>query len=300
MAAAPLLDLADVSVRFGTTTALTAVSLRVNAGERVAVIGPSGAGKSTLLGLCNATVVPTSGQVCFRGEPVRDRDSWRRAHGKAIATVPQQLQLAGRLRAVHNVNAGRLAEWSTARALFSLIAPREVAAARATLERVGIADKLFERTDRLSGGERQRLAIARALRQEPILMLADEPTASLDPARALDVMMLLSSLVAGLPWLTVLAMMAASTLLVTLDVIGGLPFLMSVKPSERTEMSAVYSSFRDVSGIVTPGMAWAVLAVAPTAAIFTATAGLMGVAVGVAGRLHARLGVQRPSRGGGG
>ena len=110
---------------------------------------------------------------------------------------------------------------------------------------------------------------------------------------------LLSSLVAGLPWLTVLAMMAASTLLVTLDVIGGLPFLMSVKPSERTEMSAVYSSFRDVSGIVTPGMAWAVLAIAPTAAIFTATAGLMGVAVGVAGRLHARLGVQRPSRGGG-
>ena len=109
---------------------------------------------------------------------------------------------------------------------------------------------------------------------------------------------LLSSLVSGLPWLTVLAMMAASVLLVTLDVIGGLPFLMSVKPSERTEMSAVYSSFRDVSSIVTPGMAWAVLAVAPTAAIFAATAGLMGVAFTVAGRLHHRLGVQRPSRGG--
>ena len=110
---------------------------------------------------------------------------------------------------------------------------------------------------------------------------------------------LLSSLVAGLPWLTVLAMMAASVLLVTLDVIGGLPFLMSVKPSERTEMSAVYSSFRDVSSIVTPGMAWAVLAVGPTAAIFAATAGLMGLACGVAGWLHPRLGVQRPSRGGG-
>jgi MFS family permease len=109
---------------------------------------------------------------------------------------------------------------------------------------------------------------------------------------------LLSSLVSGLPWLTVLAMMFASVLLVTLDVIGGLPFLMSVKPSERTEMSAVYSSFRDVSSIVTPGMAWAVLAVAPTAAIFAATAGLMGVAYGVAGRLHPRLGSQRPSRGG--
>ena len=109
---------------------------------------------------------------------------------------------------------------------------------------------------------------------------------------------LLSSLVAPLPWLTVLAMMAASVLLVTLDVIGGLPFLMSVKPSERTEMSAVYSSFRDVSSIVTPGMAWAVLAFAPTAAIFTATAGLMGLAFATAGRLHPRLGVKRPSRGG--
>lgn len=107
---------------------------------------------------------------------------------------------------------------------------------------------------------------------------------------------LLSSLVAPLPWLTVIAMMAASVLLVTLDVIGGLPFLMSVKPSERTEMSAVYSSFRDVSSIVTPGMAWIVLYVAPTAAIFTATAGLMGLAWTLAGNLHPRLGTQRPSR----
>jgi len=107
---------------------------------------------------------------------------------------------------------------------------------------------------------------------------------------------LISSLFAPLPWLTVIAMMAASVLLVTLDVIGGLPFLMSVKPSERTEMSAVYSSFRDVSSIVTPGMAWIVLYVAPTAAIFTATAGLMGVAWTLAGNLHPRLGAQRKSR----
>ena len=106
-----------------------------------------------------------------------------------------------------------------------------------------------------------------------------------------------ASLVAPLPWLTVVAMMVASVLLVTLDIIGGLPFLMSVKPSERTEMSAVYSSFRDMSSIITPGMAWAVLYVAPTAAIFAATAGLMGVAWGIAGKLHPRLGVQRPSRG---
>lgn len=107
----------------------------------------------------------------------------------------------------------------------------------------------------------------------------------------------LASLVAPLPWLAVAALMLASTMLVTLDVIGGLPFLMSVKPSERTEMSAIYSSFRDVSSVVTPGMAWAVLAVGPTAAIFTATGALMGLAFTVAGKLHPRLGTPRPSRG---
>jgi MFS family permease len=108
----------------------------------------------------------------------------------------------------------------------------------------------------------------------------------------------LASLVAPWPWMTVFALMTASTMLVTLDVIGGLPFLMSVKPSERTEMSAIYSSFRDVSSVVTPGMAWAVLAVAPTAAIFTASGALMGLAYLIGGKLHPRLGTPRPSRGG--
>lgn len=110
---------------------------------------------------------------------------------------------------------------------------------------------------------------------------------------------LTATLVSPLPWGTVGVVMAASVFLVMLDVVGGLPFLMSVKPSERTEMSAVYSSFRDVSSILTPGVAWAVLAVAPTAAIFAACGGAMGAAYWVAGRMHPRLGVQRPSRGGG-
>ena len=109
---------------------------------------------------------------------------------------------------------------------------------------------------------------------------------------------LTAALVSPLPWATVGVVMAASAFLVMLDVVGGLPFLMSVKPSERTEMSAVYSSFRDVSSILTPGVAWAVLAVAPTAAIFAACGGAMGAAWVVAGRLHPRLGAPRPSRGG--
>jgi len=81
-------------------------------------------------------------------------------------------------------------------------------------------------------------------------------------------------------------------------VVGGLPFLMAVKPSERTEMSAVYSSFRDVSGIVTPGVAWLLLLALPLPAIFAAAGVGLGSAFLIAGRLHPRLGSPRPSRGG--
>lgn len=106
-----------------------------------------------------------------------------------------------------------------------------------------------------------------------------------------------SALLAPLPWTAVLAMAAASFFLVVLDVVGGLPFLMAVKPSERTEMAAVYSSFRDVSGILTPGAAWLVLLVAPVPAVFAACAAGMAVAWAIAARLHPRLGTERPSHG---
>jgi hypothetical protein len=104
----------------------------------------------------------------------------------------------------------------------------------------------------------------------------------------------LAGLLAVLPWATVVLVMGASVFLVALDVVGGLPFLMSVKPSERTEMSAVYSSFRDVSGIVTPGVAWLVLWVAPLPGIFIAAGLGLAWAWAVAGRLHPRLGAARP------
>ncbi len=109
---------------------------------------------------------------------------------------------------------------------------------------------------------------------------------------------LVAALVSHWPWGSVIACMAASVLLVTLDVVGGLPFLMAVKPSERTEMSAVYSSFRDVSGILTPGAAWLVLLVAPLPGIFVAASAAMAGCWWIAGHLHPRLGTPRPSRGG--
>ena len=187
-----LLELHAVSVRFGERFALRDVSFDVRSGERVAVIGPSGAGKSTLLGLCNSTVAASEGTVRFNGDAIRDDDAWRRKHGRSIGTIPQQHRLAGPLRVVHNVNAGRLATWSTTRALLSLVRPQGRAEVLDVLRRVGIEDTIDARTDRLSGGEQQRVAIARVLLQDPRLILADEPTASLDPTRALDVMRLLA------------------------------------------------------------------------------------------------------------
>ena len=104
----------------------------------------------------------------------------------------------------------------------------------------------------------------------------------------------LGFLLAHMPWLTVACIMLASIFLVALDVCGGLPFLMAVRPSERTEMAAVYSSFRDVSGIATPGVAALVLLVAPVSGVFAVCGLGMAIAWGVAGRLHPRLGVPRP------
>jgi MFS family permease len=110
------------------------------------------------------------------------------------------------------------------------------------------------------------------------------------------VLFLLAWIAAPVPWLVVAALMLASAGLVMLDVCGSLPFLMAVKPSERTEMAAVYSSFRDVSGILTPGVAWLVLLVSPVAGVFGACGVGMWIAWAIAGRLHPRLGAARARR----
>ena len=192
-----VVSLRGVRVVYDGHPALDGFDLDVGAGERVALVGPSGAGKTTALRLCTAGVSPTSGSVAVLGQdlatasPTQLRDVRRR-----VGTVYQQLHLVGPLRVVHNVNGGRLGSWSRWRALRSLARPVEVDVARTALARVGIADKLFERTDRLSGGEQQRVALARVLVQEPELILADEPVSSLDPARAEEVMDLLGEVVA--------------------------------------------------------------------------------------------------------
>jgi phosphonate transport system ATP-binding protein len=193
-----VVSLRRVGLSFGPNRALDGVDLHVGEGESVGLIGPSGAGKTSLLRLCNGTLVPSEGDVEVLGRRLvgctarQLRDVRRR-----VGTVHQQMHLVGPMRVVHNVNAGRLATWSLPRALWSLVKPSDVDSVRAALDRIGIADKLHERTDRLSGGEQQRVALARVLVQEPDLILADEPVASLDPARTDAVMQLLTRVVAG-------------------------------------------------------------------------------------------------------
>lgn len=192
--AGPVVCLRGVGVIYDGHPALAGIDLEVRAGERVALVGPSGAGKTTLLNLCIAAVAPTTGSVSVLGHDLAAASPAElRALRRRIGTVYQQLHLVGPLRVVHNVNAGRLGSWTTARALRSLVRPVEVTTARDALARVGIADKLYERTDSLSGGEQQRVALARVLVQQPELILADEPVASLDPARAEEVMNLLGT-----------------------------------------------------------------------------------------------------------
>jgi phosphonate transport system ATP-binding protein len=184
-----------VTVRYGDTTALADVTIVVRPGERVAVIGPSGAGKSTLIRLLNGTLAPATGNVTVFGcdlataSPRMLRDVQRR-----LGTIHQRFDLVEQLRVVHNVNAGCLGSWPFWKAAVSLVFPREAHLARLALERVGIGDKLYERTGDLSGGQQQRVAIARVLRQRPMAVLADEPIASLDPARGKEIIDLLHEL----------------------------------------------------------------------------------------------------------
>jgi len=186
--------LRGVGRRFGTNPALSGLDLTIRTGERVAVLGASGAGKSTLLALLNGSLQPTEGEVeLFGGTTARLRARQRRELQRRVGTISQDLDLIEQVRVLHNVNAGRLGEWGTARSLISLAWPRPDDLACAAVASVGLEWAVHERTERLSGGERQRVAIARLLLQAPELVLADEPVASLDPTRAAEILELLGA-----------------------------------------------------------------------------------------------------------
>jgi phosphonate transport system ATP-binding protein len=193
--AAPLaaaLELEAVSVEYPGTRALRAVRLAIGPGERVAVIGPSGAGKSTLLRLANTSLLPSSGALRVLGEdPAAISATRLRALRARIGTIWQQLHLVPQASVLENVRMGRVGSSSLAVLALGGASAAERARVGAVLARVGIEDKLDQRLETLSGGEQQRVAVARVLHQGPDLLLADEPLASVDPARAAEVMQLL-------------------------------------------------------------------------------------------------------------
>jgi len=184
-------------VRFGHVEALRDVSFSIAPGEAVAFVGPSGSGKTTLLRLLNGARRPSAGTVAVDGRPLRQLTPRELRDVRAsIGFVHQDLCLVPNLRVVQNVIAGRLGRWSFLRSLKAMTFPAtdDVERVFEILDRVGIPDKLYERTDRLSGGQRQRVAIARALFQDPEALLADEPVSSVDPARARDTVALLTDI----------------------------------------------------------------------------------------------------------
>jgi len=189
----------DVCVELGGQAVLREISLRIEPGEQVAFLGPSGAGKTTLLRLLNAMVSPSAGRVEVGGRDVAGLDAGAlRQLRSSVGFVHQDLRLVPNLRVSQNVLSGKLGAQSLAGSLRMFLRPRgsDLDQAHELLRRVGIPDKIFQRTDRLSGGEAQRVAVARALIQQPSVLAADEPVASVDPARAREVLDLLTGLCA--------------------------------------------------------------------------------------------------------
>ncbi|GAB3288649.1 phosphonate ABC transporter ATP-binding protein [Parasphingorhabdus pacifica] len=189
----PAVRLTDVTKRFAPdVTALRDVTLEVHPAEIVVFLGLSGSGKSTLLRHVNGLHRPTSGSVTVLGTDVgaTGERTLRRVR-RRVGFVFQQFQLVGRLSVLENVCSGALGRLRGPRiGLFSYSKKlREEALEQ--LDRVGLADQVFQRTDTLSGGQQQRVAVARALMQRPEILLADEPVASLDPDSAQTVMRLI-------------------------------------------------------------------------------------------------------------
>ncbi len=177
------------------TKALSGIGFTVGEPQVVAIIGPSGAGKSTLIRCINRLVAPTRGQVKLHDTDILalNRRELRRAR-RRMGMIFQEYNLVERLTVMENVLSGRLGYVSFWRAYRRKFPPEDVMAAFELLERVGLAGYQDTRADALSGGQRQRVGIARALMQKPDLLLVDEPTASLDPKTAREIMRLLVEL----------------------------------------------------------------------------------------------------------
>ena len=174
---------------------LKGISFDVAENDFLAIIGPSGAGKSTLIRCINRLVEPTSGQIYFHGQDIT-KLSLRglRNIRRGIGMIFQEFNLIDRMSVMDNLLSGRLGFTGNIRTLFKAFKREAIDNALKLLERVGLSDQVDKRADELSGGQRQRVGIARALMQDPKLLLLDEPTSSLDPKISREIMNLVKEM----------------------------------------------------------------------------------------------------------
>ena len=176
-----MLEIKNLTVEYGNFRAIDNVSFTIKDGEFVAVIGSSGGGKSSLMKAINLLVKPKSGSIKIDDEEMTELSSRKlRMKRRKIGFVFQDYNLIDRLSVIENVLTGRLGYKSSLKSLLGIFSKEEYENAEKALEKVGLSEKLFVRGDELSGGQKQRVAIAKALVQEPKIILADEPVASLD------------------------------------------------------------------------------------------------------------------------
>jgi len=177
------------------TRALQGISFDIPDGQFLIIIGLSGSGKSTLLRCINRLVEPTEGRVFWNDVDITATSQEELRHiRRRIGMIFQHFNLVKRSRVITNVLAGRLGYTNPALSLFNHFSRADVELALQNLERVGIADQAYKRADELSGGQQQRVGIARALMQNPELMLVDEPVSALDPATSHSIMRYLEEL----------------------------------------------------------------------------------------------------------
>jgi len=177
------------------TVALKDVSFQVNDGEFLAVIGLSGSGKSTLLRCINRLIEPTSGKIIWNDQDITAVPaSQLRNVRRQIGMIFQQFNLVKRSSVMTNVLSGRLGYIDPSHSLVNYFSPEDRQRALASLDQVGLTEKAYVRADSLSGGQQQRVGIARALMQDPKLILADEPVASLDPVLSHSILKYLEQL----------------------------------------------------------------------------------------------------------
>ena len=193
----PVLVIRDLRARYSAKgpEILKGISFEVAEDDFSAIIGPSGAGKSTLIRCINRLVEPTSGEIHFNGDEITALGRTQlRLLRRDIGMIFQEFNLINRMSVMDNILSGRLGYTSSIRTLFKAFPREDIDHALHLLNRVGLSDHVDKRADELSGGQRQRVGIARALMQNPKMLLLDEPTSSLDPKISREIMGLIKEM----------------------------------------------------------------------------------------------------------